>query len=100
VPGTRRTDLTAERGHRRLIDRREAERHGPGKVPQFAPEKRRGEQDVDVAAAARRHVGEHLAVARGHELGDRISLSADLGGVTTTLMVVPDGSTPSFSITA
>ena len=52
-----------------------------------------GEQDVDVAAAAGRHVGEHLAAAPGHVADKRLTLSADLGrGVTITLMVVPDSS--------
>ena len=51
-PGGR--DLAAQAGHRRRVDRREPERHRPAEVAQLAPGQRRGEQDVDVAAAGRR----------------------------------------------
>ena len=36
----------------------EAQRQGAGDVAQLAPGQRRGEQDVDVAAAGRRDVGD------------------------------------------
>ena len=61
VAGARRRDLAAEAGHRRRVDRREAQRQGAGDVAQLEPRQRRGEQDVDVTAAARRDVGEDLA---------------------------------------
>ena len=56
--GSRRADLAAEAGHRRRVDRREPKRQGPDEVAQLAPGQRRGEQDVDVAAAGRRDIGD------------------------------------------
>ena len=80
VAGARRADLAAEGRHRRRVDRREAQRQGPGDVAQLAPRQRRGEQDVDVAAAARRDVGEDLAAAAGHQSGESLGLSGpDVG---------------------
>ena len=56
----------------------EAQRHRPGQVAQLAPGQRRGEQDVDVAAAARRDVGNTPAAEARHEPRDRSCGGADL----------------------
>jgi hypothetical protein len=57
----------------------EAQRQGSDDVAELEPRQRRGEQDVDVASAGRRDVGEDLAAAAGHEPGEGLGLSADLG---------------------
>ena len=87
----RRRDLAAERRHRRRVDRREPERQGAGDVAQLEPRQRRSEQDVDVAAAGGRNVGEDLAAAPGHEPGEGLGLGTDsVREVGVKLMVVLD----------
>ena len=51
------------------------------------PGQRSGEQDVHVAAAGRKHVGEDLTAAAGQVLGGG-GLSADLGYSATFITVL------------
>src|SRR5271155_3291515 len=56
------------------------------------------EQDIDVAAAARRDIGNTPAAQPRHEPYDRLGLGADLGcGVGTTFMAVLDKSISSVN---
>ena len=70
VTAAGRGDLAAEAAHRRRVDRGEAQRQGPGDVAQLAPGQRRGEQDVDVAAAGRRDVGDVAAAEPLEQLAE------------------------------
>jgi hypothetical protein len=93
VPGAGRGDLAAEAAHRRRVDRREAHRQGTGHVAQLEPRQRRGEQDVDVATAGRRDIGQDPAAAPGHQPGDRLRLDTDLScGGDATFITVLDNS--------
>jgi hypothetical protein len=99
VARTGRADLTAEGWHRRRVDRREAQRQGADDVAQRTPWQRSGEQDVHVAAAARRDVSEDMAAAAGDEPAERLGLSADLGREdSATLTMVPDGYAPVVNV--
>jgi hypothetical protein len=99
VPGAGRRDLAAEAAHRRRVDHREAQAHGPHEVAQFAPGQRRGEQDEDVAAATRRDVPEHLAAKAAQKFTDRAGLRGYEFG-SATFMVVPDSRTISCAASA
>ena len=88
VTGARRADLAAQARHRRRVDRRIPERQGAGDVAQLAPPQRRGEQNKEMAAAARRDVGEDVAAAAGHERGEGLGLNADLVRRDSTMFMV------------
>jgi hypothetical protein len=77
----------------------EAQRQGADDVAQLTPWQRSGEQDVHVAAAARRDVSEDMAAAAGHEPAERLGVSADLGREdSATLTMVPDGYAPVVNV--
>ena len=61
----------------------------PDQVAQLKPRQRRGEQDQDVTAAARRDVGNVPAAGPLEQLAELGGLAADLGGAT------PPGLVPS-----
>ena len=88
VASSWRTDLAAEAAHRRRVDQGEPERQGPGDIAQLTPRERRGEQHVHVAAAGWRDVGDHLAAAAAHEVGDRRGLAGHLGAGISVVGVV------------
>ncbi|MGH3197065.1 MAG: hypothetical protein ACRDNT_14255 [Streptosporangiaceae bacterium] len=86
-----RGDLAAEGGHRRRVDRREAERHRPGRVAQLAPRQLPGEQDEQMPAAGGRDIGgvpgaetlEQLAEPGGLSVKFRCQPGAPRGQILT-----------------
>ena len=90
MPGAGRRDLAAERGMGRGVDGGIPQGNRPDQVAQLEPRQRRGEQDQDVTAAARRDVGDVPAAEALKQLADIGGLAADLSGATFT--AVPDSS--------
>jgi len=78
VAGARRRDLAAERRHRRRVDGREALGQRAGDIPQLKPRQRRGEGHVEMAAAARRNVGDVPGAEALEQLGELGRLATDV----------------------
>ena len=84
APGGR--DLAAERGMRRGVDGGIPQGDRPDQVAQLEPRQRRGEQDQDVTAAARRDVGDVPAAEALEQLAELGGLAPDRSGATFTIV--------------